>query len=73
MKFYSGINHDSFLIHYDRGKNFVIKYEGSFKSGSADCLVLQHVQHDRPEVFIINLILLLVGTAIQLSQCLLVL
>lgn len=31
------------------GKNFVIKYEGSFKSRSADCLVLQHVQHDRPE------------------------
>lgn len=36
----------------DRGKNFVIKYEGSFKSRSADCLVLQHVQHDRPEVLI---------------------
>ncbi|KAL3619414.1 hypothetical protein CASFOL_036984 [Castilleja foliolosa] len=32
-----------------RGKNFVIRYEGSFKSGSADCLVLEHVEHDRPE------------------------
>ncbi|KAL0296319.1 UNVERIFIED_CONTAM: Cell division cycle 7-related protein kinase [Sesamum radiatum] len=32
------------------GKNFVIKYEGSFRSGSADCLVLEHVEHDRPEI-----------------------
>ncbi|XP_059275860.1 uncharacterized protein LOC132030302 [Lycium ferocissimum] len=32
------------------GKNFVIKYEGSFKNGNSDCLVLEHVEHDRPEV-----------------------
>ncbi|KAI7981388.1 Cell division cycle 7-related protein kinase [Camellia lanceoleosa] len=32
------------------GKNFVIKYEGSFKSGNSECLVLEHVEHDRPEV-----------------------
>nr|GEX65518.1 probable serine/threonine-protein kinase Cdc7 [Tanacetum cinerariifolium] len=32
------------------GKNFVIRYEGSFKSGNSDCLVLEHVAHDRPEV-----------------------
>ncbi|KAK4746523.1 hypothetical protein SAY87_012835 [Trapa incisa] len=32
------------------GKNFIIKCEGSFKSGSADCFVLEHVEHDRPEV-----------------------
>ncbi|KAK9068037.1 hypothetical protein SSX86_012148 [Deinandra increscens subsp. villosa] len=32
------------------GKNFVIRYEGSFKSGSSHCLVLEHVAHDRPEV-----------------------
>ncbi|KAL1834752.1 hypothetical protein ACET3Z_004403 [Daucus carota] len=32
------------------GKNFVIKYEGSFKYGNAHCLVLEHVEHDRPEV-----------------------
>ncbi|CAN4078065.1 unnamed protein product [Withania somnifera] len=32
------------------GKNFIIKYEGSFKNGSSDCLVLEHVEHDRPEV-----------------------
>ncbi|KAL8210146.1 hypothetical protein R6Q57_006878 [Mikania cordata] len=32
------------------GKNFVIKYEGSFKNGNSHCLVLEHVAHDRPEV-----------------------
>ncbi|XP_074574807.1 uncharacterized protein LOC141831349 [Curcuma longa] len=32
------------------GRNFVIKYEGSFKSGNSDCFVLEHVEHDRPEV-----------------------
>ncbi|KAK2987654.1 hypothetical protein RJ640_012933 [Escallonia rubra] len=32
------------------GKNFVIKFEGSFKNGNSDCLVLEHVEHDRPEV-----------------------
>ncbi|KAE9445276.1 hypothetical protein C3L33_22827, partial [Rhododendron williamsianum] len=31
------------------GKNFIIKYEGSFKSGKSECLVLEHVEHDRPE------------------------
>lgn len=32
------------------GKSCVIKYEGSFKNGDSDCLVLEHVEHDRPEV-----------------------
>ncbi|XP_076911693.1 uncharacterized protein LOC143569740 isoform X2 [Bidens hawaiensis] len=32
------------------GKNFVIKFEGSFKSENSPCLVLEHVAHDRPEV-----------------------
>lgn len=40
------------LLLYFRGKNFVIKYEGSFKSGNSHCLVLEHVAHDRPEVII---------------------
>ncbi|KAH9605146.1 hypothetical protein KSS87_002344 [Heliosperma pusillum] len=31
------------------GKNFVIKYEASLKSGNGDCFVLEHVEHDRPE------------------------
>ncbi|XP_062073882.1 uncharacterized protein LOC133778073 [Humulus lupulus] len=32
------------------GKSFVIKYEGSVKNGDSDCFVLEHVEHDRPEV-----------------------
>ncbi|KAM6588395.1 hypothetical protein CsatA_011000 [Cannabis sativa] len=32
------------------GKSFVIKYEGSIKNGDSDCFVLEHVEHDRPEV-----------------------
>uniref|UniRef100_A0A803L5L8 non-specific serine/threonine protein kinase n=1 Tax=Chenopodium quinoa TaxID=63459 RepID=A0A803L5L8_CHEQI len=32
------------------GKNYVIKYECSLKSDSSDCFVLEHVEHDRPEV-----------------------
>lgn len=36
-----------------RGKNFVIKYEGCFKNGNTDCSVLEHVEHDRPEVIIV--------------------
>ncbi|XP_050384909.1 uncharacterized protein LOC126801563 isoform X2 [Argentina anserina] len=32
------------------GKNFIIKYEGSFRSGDSECFILEHVEHDRPEV-----------------------
>ncbi|XP_043725843.1 cell division cycle 7-related protein kinase-like [Telopea speciosissima] len=32
------------------GRNFVIKYEGSFKNGNSECFLLEHVEHDRPEV-----------------------
>lgn len=32
------------------GRNFIIKYEGSFKNGNDDCFILQHVEHDPPEV-----------------------
>ncbi|KAH6769077.1 Protein kinase superfamily protein [Perilla frutescens var. frutescens] len=45
----NNVNNEMKMLERLGGKNYVIKYEGSFKSGSADCLVLQHVQHDRPE------------------------
>ncbi|XP_062098592.1 uncharacterized protein LOC133804446 [Humulus lupulus] len=32
------------------GKNFIIKYEGSLTSGDAECFILEHVDHDRPEI-----------------------
>lgn len=41
----------SFLF---RGKNFIIKYEGCFKSGDSDCFVLEHFEHDRPEVIFLQ-------------------
>ncbi|XP_042022649.1 uncharacterized protein LOC121769931 [Salvia splendens] len=44
------VNNEIKMLERLGGKNFVIKYEGSFKSTSADCLVLQHVRHDRPEI-----------------------
>ena len=40
------------LFFLFRGKNFVIKYEGCFSNGDSDCFVLEHVEHDRPEVII---------------------
>ncbi|KAL1568957.1 non-specific serine/threonine protein kinase [Salvia divinorum] len=44
------VNNEIKMLERFGGKNFVIKYEGSLKSKSADCLVLQHVRHDRPEI-----------------------
>ncbi|KMZ63739.1 hypothetical protein ZOSMA_39G00100 [Zostera marina] len=32
------------------GKNFIIKFEGSFKTNNSECFVLEHVNHDRPEL-----------------------
>ncbi|CAN6566497.1 unnamed protein product [Malus baccata var. baccata] len=32
------------------GRNFIIKYEGSFRSGDSECFILEHVEHDRAEV-----------------------
>uniref|UniRef100_A0A7N0VFQ3 non-specific serine/threonine protein kinase n=1 Tax=Kalanchoe fedtschenkoi TaxID=63787 RepID=A0A7N0VFQ3_KALFE len=32
------------------GKNFIIRFEDSFKYGDSQCFVLEHVEHDRPEV-----------------------
>ncbi|KAK1262082.1 hypothetical protein QJS04_geneDACA008663 [Acorus gramineus] len=44
------VNNELKMLERFGGRNFVIKYEGSFKSGDSDCLVLEHVEHDRPEV-----------------------
>ncbi|XP_014515189.2 probable serine/threonine-protein kinase cdc7 isoform X2 [Vigna radiata var. radiata] len=32
------------------GKNFIIRYEGSVKNDNTECFVLEHVEHERPEV-----------------------
>nr|XP_025618168.1 probable serine/threonine-protein kinase cdc7 isoform X2 [Arachis hypogaea] len=44
------IHNERIMLERFGGKSFIIKFEGSFKSGSSDCFVLEHVEHDRPEV-----------------------
>ncbi|CAL0305951.1 unnamed protein product [Lupinus luteus] len=44
------INNERHMLERFGGKNFIIKFEDSFKSSSGDCFVLEHVEHDRPEV-----------------------
>ncbi|KAK2648145.1 hypothetical protein Ddye_015634 [Dipteronia dyeriana] len=43
-------NNELRMLERFGGKNFIIKYQGSFKSEDSDCFVLEHVEHDRPEV-----------------------
>lgn len=32
-----------------RGKNCIIKHEGCLKNGDSDCIILEHLEHDRPD------------------------
>ncbi|TVU31657.1 hypothetical protein EJB05_23353, partial [Eragrostis curvula] len=50
-------NANSRYVHNERkmlerfgGKNCVIKYDRSLQSGDLECFVLEHVEHDRPEI-----------------------
>uniref|UniRef100_A0A1D1XTZ3 non-specific serine/threonine protein kinase n=1 Tax=Anthurium amnicola TaxID=1678845 RepID=A0A1D1XTZ3_9ARAE len=44
------INNELKMLERFGGRSFIIKYEGSFKSGNSECFVLEHVEHDRPEI-----------------------
>ncbi|CAL2259118.1 unnamed protein product [Prunus armeniaca] len=44
------VNNELRMLERFGGKNFVIKYEGCITNGNSNCFVLQHVEHDRPEV-----------------------
>ncbi|XP_057977782.1 uncharacterized protein LOC131164533 [Malania oleifera] len=44
------VNNERRMLERFGGKNFVIKFEDSFKSGNSECFVLEHVDHDRPEM-----------------------
>ncbi|PUZ40077.1 hypothetical protein GQ55_9G395600 [Panicum hallii var. hallii] len=44
------VNNELKMLERFGGKNCVIKYECSLKSGDLECFVLEHVQHDRPEI-----------------------
>ncbi|XP_004301732.1 PREDICTED: uncharacterized protein LOC101298433 [Fragaria vesca subsp. vesca] len=46
----SHVNNELRMLERFGGRNFVIKYEGCIKNGNSSCFVLQHVEHDRPEV-----------------------
>uniref|UniRef100_A0A0D9XMI5 non-specific serine/threonine protein kinase n=1 Tax=Leersia perrieri TaxID=77586 RepID=A0A0D9XMI5_9ORYZ len=43
------VNNELKMLERFGGKNFVIKYECSFRSNDLECFVLEHVEHDRPE------------------------
>ncbi|WVZ57655.1 hypothetical protein U9M48_008015 [Paspalum notatum var. saurae] len=44
------VNNELKMLERFGGQNYVIKYECSLKSGDLDCFVLEHVEHDRPEI-----------------------
>ncbi|PON58821.1 Serine/threonine protein kinase [Parasponia andersonii] len=44
------INSELKMLERFGGRNFIIKYEGSLKDGDTECFILEHVDHDRPEV-----------------------
>ncbi|CAN6288757.1 unnamed protein product [Urochloa humidicola] len=44
------VNNELKMLERFGGKNCVIKYECSLKSGDLECFVLEHVEHDRPEI-----------------------
>ncbi|KAK7851599.1 cell division cycle 7-related protein kinase [Quercus suber] len=43
------VNNELKMLERFGGRNFIIKFEGSFQSGNSNSFVLEHVQHDRPE------------------------
>ncbi|CDY45882.1 BnaC01g28180D [Brassica napus] len=44
------INNEIRTLERFGGKNFIIKYEGCLKNGDSDCIILEHVEHDRPDL-----------------------
>ncbi|CAN8324855.1 unnamed protein product [Cochlearia groenlandica] len=48
QKYY--VNNERRMLERFGGKNFIIKYEGCLKNGDSDCIILEHLEHDRPDV-----------------------
>uniref|UniRef100_A0A5B7BJ09 non-specific serine/threonine protein kinase n=1 Tax=Davidia involucrata TaxID=16924 RepID=A0A5B7BJ09_DAVIN len=44
------VNNELKMLEQFGGRNFIIKYEGSFKNANRECFILEHFDHDRPEV-----------------------
>ncbi|CAH2078831.1 unnamed protein product [Thlaspi arvense] len=47
QKYY--VNNELRTLERFGGKNFIIKYEGCLKNGDSDCIILEHLEHDRPD------------------------
>lgn len=48
IKYY--VDNERKMLEKFGGKGFVMKYEGSCRSENTDCIVLKHVEHDRPSL-----------------------
>ncbi|XP_057981515.1 uncharacterized protein LOC131166906 isoform X2 [Malania oleifera] len=44
------VNNELKMLERFGGRNFIIKFVGTFKSGNDDCFILEYVEHDKPEV-----------------------
>ncbi|KFK22252.1 hypothetical protein AALP_AAs66747U000600 [Arabis alpina] len=44
------VNNELRMLERFGGKNFIIKYEGCLKNGDSDCIILEHLEHDRPDL-----------------------
>uniref|UniRef100_A0A1J3JYU9 non-specific serine/threonine protein kinase n=1 Tax=Noccaea caerulescens TaxID=107243 RepID=A0A1J3JYU9_NOCCA len=47
QKYY--VNNELRMLERFGGKNFIIKYEGCLKNGDSVCIILEHLEHDRPD------------------------
>ncbi|KAL1194625.1 Cyclin-dependent kinase A-1 [Cardamine amara subsp. amara] len=43
------VNNEIRMLERFGGKNFIIKHEGCLKNGDSDCIILEHLEHDRPD------------------------
>jgi cell division control protein 7 len=47
QKYY--VNNEIRMLERFGGKNCIIKHEGCLKNGDSDCIILEHLEHDRPD------------------------
>ncbi|XP_019088026.1 PREDICTED: cell division cycle 7-related protein kinase-like isoform X2 [Camelina sativa] len=44
------VNNEIRMLERFGGKNCIIKHEGCLKNGDSDCIILEHLAHDRPDL-----------------------
>ncbi|XP_010449697.1 PREDICTED: probable serine/threonine-protein kinase cdc7 isoform X2 [Camelina sativa] len=44
------VNNEIRMLERFGGKNCIIKHEGCLKNGDSDCIILEHLEHDRPDL-----------------------